>query len=691
MPKEQHEEEAILRFASYLEQETGVAFGVTGRDVPVPSGQNYDYELTGTDGSKLAVELFRLVESEENIKQSRSWSRVAQKLKEELLGRRVKGYMISTPVFQYKKKEMAAYVTQQADVIERAIKTDEGRTKFSTGGYEFNKITNLETVVFSNSPGARAINPHGTAFEHFSRLLPVKNGQLAVQGRRRALVVVNWAMFVDADSAVQALTHIAFRQFTNIDVIFYEITPGEFVVIFDRSVYEAVGRRTAIADAGSAQLLNRNLRYMLADRNEEAFQFVKAISDAAGSMQWLDDCEARTNVVMYAEYQIKEHKSLKEALWVLDILQDEPNPDSAGANDPGDQAGEYNYHSKVLRNEDIRFITTVRGHLCWLMSHLIVQNTPELYARIIEILERYAQGANLYIRAQTTFPLAELVTRRRAVRNQDGSAFKWSQEERLRVRRLAFEMLRDNSAHPRVMEHLLHVFNSLRDVNEAEAEEILTRFLATEQDYVLHNLAALVVYFALFRHRDWPNDPPFRSRRFVELLKDQIVNGDKSIRASIAWHLWAAVRDKHLPYDEVKEYFPLFWDGTYDSHLTSTCALGIVELTKIAQEDAIALFRRMIRKIQGHADAVPGEHHWLNATEEVIPLLAAQPGELVAVISELKDLWMKGIYIGEPTVIFGTFRRVDPAQRERVKERLRVIYNEMKAANPRFMDINWSD
>jgi hypothetical protein len=178
MPKEQHEEEAISRFASYLQKKTAVAFGVTGRDVSVPSGQNCDYELTGTDGVKLAVELFRLVESEGNIKQGRSWSRVVQQLKEELLGRKVKGYMISTPVFVYKKKELAAYVTQQADVIEQAIKADKQRTKFSAGGYEFNKITNLETVVFSYSPGARAINPQGTAFEHFSRLLPTKNGRV---------------------------------------------------------------------------------------------------------------------------------------------------------------------------------------------------------------------------------------------------------------------------------------------------------------------------------------------------------------------------------------------------------------------------------------------------------------------------------------------------------------------------------
>jgi hypothetical protein len=113
--------------------------------------------------------------------------------------------------------------------------------------------------------------------------------------------------------------------------------------------------------------------------------------------------------------------------------------------------------------------------------------------------------------------------------------------------------------------------------------------------------------------------------------------------------------------------------------------------TEIAPEDAMALFRRMINKFQEHADEAPGEHHRLNSTEAVIPLLTAQPEDLVAMTSELKDLWMKGVYIGDPTVLFGTFRRVDPAQREQVRERLKAIYGEMKAAHPKLVDVDWSD
>jgi hypothetical protein len=85
-----------------------------------------------------------------------------------------------------------------------------------------------------------------------------------------------------------------------------------------------------------------------------------------------------------------------------------------------------------------------------------------------------------------------------------------------------------------------------------------------------------------------------------------------------------------------------------------------------------------------------GEHHWLNFVEEVLPLLAAQPDKLVAVVSALKDLWMKGMYVGDPAVIFGSFRRVEQVHRRRVKEALKALYDEMKAAHPPLVDVDWS-
>lgn len=130
MPKEQHEEETILRFITHLQNAGRGTFGITGRDVPVPNGQNFDYELTDSNGGKMAVELFRLVESEEEIKRSRAWGQVIQKLRGELSSRNVKGYLISTPVFVYKKNELSAYVSAQADLIQGRSRQMAERTNF---------------------------------------------------------------------------------------------------------------------------------------------------------------------------------------------------------------------------------------------------------------------------------------------------------------------------------------------------------------------------------------------------------------------------------------------------------------------------------------------------------------------------------------------------------------------------------
>ncbi len=498
-------------------------------------------------------------------------------------------------------------------------------------------------------------------------------------------------MFVDPDYTVQALTDIDFRKFKNIDLIFYETRPGEFSLVFSRSVYEAIRARVAIDDPELIPLRDRYLRFMLADKKDEAFEYVRSVSTAAGTMQWLTDVEARENMVTHAEARLKQHSRSDEGLWLLEMLHDDPSPDPRGANDFWDTNGGQNLHARVLGGKDVRFITTVRGHLCWLMSHLIVQNIPEHYTRILHILDRYATEENLYIRVQVAIPLAELVARRRAIKDQDGRPFNWNQDERQRVRDLAFRMLRENSSYPRVMEGLLHVFNSLRDVNEAEAEEILRRFVGTRLDDVLHNLAALFVYFAFFRDAHWLNDPPFDRRRFVEMLKDQIVNGESSIRASIAWHLWKIVQDKQLPYDVVREFFPLFWDGAYDSRAVSMCAIAIEGLSALAPNDAVELFKRMVRKSADHIRKNPGRAQSLPGIEKMVPLLALQPDDLVEVISDLKDLWMNGAYIGDPTTIFASFRHVALGRRKQVKARLQAVYAEMKSANPRFPEVRWED
>jgi hypothetical protein len=690
MSKQQWEEEAIARFILFLHNEANKKYGVSGRDVPVQSGQNFDYELTDNEGGKCAVELFRLVDSEDKLSHSTSWEDVVTNLKEEMCRRELKGYLVSTPSFYYKKKDLASFVFKEADKIENAINNNCADEKFEQDGYEFNKLADLDKIVFSFSSGVRSINPVGTALESLNRLLPKKNGQLGVEACNKVLLIVNWAIFVDMNDMVNALTKIDFNILKNIDLIYYEINPSEFCLIFDRKVFDAISEKRILLEENQLNLIVSNLKYMLAEREGLAFDYVKTVTENEGNIDWLQDTAVKENLIHFAEYRLVDFKSLDETLWVINYLNNDNDPDKNGLNDADDPDGRYNYHQQIIRNEDVRTITTVRGHLCWLMRLVIASNKPELYAQIISIIERYLKEDNLYIRLQAIIPLTELVRRIKAVKNEDGTPFNWSDGERKRVRELAFEVLRDNTKYQVVMRGVLHLFGYLRQLNEEEALEVINTFLQFDNEDVMRDFAALVIYFALFRKNDWVDDGVFDCTEFVLILKNQIVSGNDKLRGSIAWHLWKILDDNELPYDVVKEYIFLFNEGDYNDHVLSMLALSVEKIISISPQDAISLYVGIIQKIKDYLNADPKNvHWWINSTEEILPLLAAHPDMLLKIISDLKYLWQRGVHIGDPKVFFEIYRDVEQSRREEVKKELQSFYGEMLKSYPTLVNIDW--
>ena len=279
--------------------------------------------------------------------------------------------------------------------------------------------------------------------------------------------------------------------------------------------------------------------------------------------------------------------------------------------------------------------------------------------------------------------------------NQDESPFTWKDEERTYVRQLALDTVRANRSHPRVMQALLHVFNRNRDWNEEEAEEMLNLFLETNHDDVLHDLAAFLVYFAFFREKDSQYyGGTFNSEKFVALLKVQIKNGADSMSSSLAWHLWKLLTDKVLPYEAIREYLPLFLEGNYSKNTMSKLALIFEELARIAPEDAVMLYEGALVSLEEYLKTKPeeGYHHWINGTEEMIPILAKEPKKLVRVVERLKNLWMKGMqtYIGNIRTIFSSYELVSSESKEKTKLALKAMYDEMKAVHPPLQEIDWT-
>ncbi|MEO6544232.1 MAG: hypothetical protein ABIP05_09320, partial [Nitrospiraceae bacterium] len=201
MAKDQWEEEAIGRFRDFLSRERGVTFAISGRDVVVDptTNENFDYQLTSSTDNQIAIEIFRFVESGEDLASDKVLSQVVALLKEELTKTGVNGYSIALPRrIGIPLREIKTYARKTASTITTAIQHNIEAEKFTAQGITFRKIEQYQTVSFSWGGEARYVNPHGTAADIFQKKLDKKNKQLGVSNHERILLVTNWTFFIDA-------------------------------------------------------------------------------------------------------------------------------------------------------------------------------------------------------------------------------------------------------------------------------------------------------------------------------------------------------------------------------------------------------------------------------------------------------------------------------------------------------------
>ena len=81
------------------------------------------------------------------------------------------------------------------------------------------------------------------------------------------------------------------------------------------------------------------------------------------------------------------------------------------------------------------------------------------------------------------------------------------------------------------------VFFYVRDVSDAEAWEIVTK-LADRVDHQLDRIAALMIYYAVYRGRQFPELGGFDSGRFRQFLRQTLKQGRPDLRCTLVWSIW---------------------------------------------------------------------------------------------------------------------------------------------------------
>jgi radical SAM superfamily enzyme with C-terminal helix-hairpin-helix motif len=78
-------------------------------------------------------------------------------------------------------------------------------------------------------------------------------------------------------------------------------------------------------------------------------------------------------------------------------------------------------------------------------------------------------------------------------------------------------------------------------------------------------------------------------------------------------------------------------------------------------------------------------------TGDILQKLAKRkPDQLIGVVENLYQLWLKNAYIGGISEIFSSYQYIDGEPlRNEVKVRFQEFYQQMKKINPKLQDVEW--
>src|SRR5260370_814693 len=166
--KADYEVDAINRFMAFLKATRGIDYAITGEDVIVDqaTGTNYDYRLEAPGGAlPLAVEIFRLIESEEEIAERRHLGVVWDAIKTEFASAGLEDLFVHTPYESpVRPRKASEFAKGLAALVVRETSARPGAKKIRLdGGFEIERIDGLGAVVCGSHSDASWIDSVGIA------------------------------------------------------------------------------------------------------------------------------------------------------------------------------------------------------------------------------------------------------------------------------------------------------------------------------------------------------------------------------------------------------------------------------------------------------------------------------------------------------------------------------------------------
>ena len=645
------------------------------------------------------------VHNREELEGLINWSQNAARLQSTLktkIPSLIKGsYLVNTPPYLRIKNDKKAN-----EIIEQILKgINSCQLEISIGKFgkfQIDKFNNEGSYIsFGSSRGGGFINPSGIIYDNTVVKTDDVNKKLSINtgrniSKRIWLLVGEYFFAKESQNVIDAFSRIYGKllECASIDEIWLQLKTRDgkwlHTIIYSRNFFCDFEREQVRLDSQTFELFEKWFTALdkLGDiHRNKLFKALRVLIDAKKPFEAFENKFARQEMVRLGEWLIDKDR-YADAIWLINKFIDDTDPGEPEVYQ-GDPA--FNYHAKILAGEDNGHITTVLGHLAWVIQKLCFRD--EYMAEALQYTETLINHKNYYVKLQALVPLRAISGRRVLLSGYGRRPYCENYKKFHDIVFSVLVLLRSNSKLKAICRRLVDVFNYYKDLNTQETMEVLDVLRSSR------NSASLFVYYGIYRKNNFKEQPiefdsAVLNKRFVAMLKSK-QSEDVKFHSIFAWIFRDILDEEPIELKTIKPYFELLLKQPYERTLYENIQYFLQKWIDKEPELCLQWFEIMMHEIVLYTRRATVDKKrmdlWLDVTEEVIKTMASRcPQMLIDTMKLLSWLWKKGAYIGDIKTLFESFKMIkDPKIRKDAKSGFRRIYTSMKKLNSRLKEVDW--
>lgn len=664
---------------------------------------------------KMLLEIKAIYEQAENNESAR-WSTIVNGIKKEIINnpkfKELKGlYSITTP------RNLTIPLNKHikcAQVIVEAMQANQSSVECLGYKFEIKKFDADGTdVVFAGFGQVRSIDPAGIINANIAEKIIAANMQLAYNEydiTNRVILLANRVYIGSLNDVIKSLSlmYDSLLELENVDQIWLQVEGKEKwfnELIYSKNFIQSF--ESCTLDPNSREHISLFEKWYwaldeLPNKKDKILDAFHKFLDTKQPWDIFHDDNKRESMAKFGEYLLNQN-DIKNAKWLISKFIDDPDP-----GEPENYKGkpELNYHEKVLKNKDVNVISTVQGHLAWVVKELARKSSQDDITNLIEAFnltkdKLSKKNQNLYIILEWLFPLIEISNRRMWIANKDSRKY---EEYRKLILDPMEGVVAKYAKYNEIARNLVQVFYYFKDLTTDEALFVLEHLLNSPE------CDAILVYFALFRDRHYkkgqeagdifgsiePQVLNYSAEKVQKLFKKVITNPQQNhATEQIAWQFWKILKDTPDEFCNLAQWIDLLFKQPFNKAVFSNLERIIEDWygkTTACENPSHDWLMLSMKSAIDYINTSTDERVdiWLSIDNLLNKVAESHPEDLIEIVSSLYDIWMKGGYIGDLTMIFSSYKLIKDAEiRNKTSRIYKTLYSKMRAENNKIPDINF--